>query len=102
MHSPLLRLSKLVRSAFISASCLLVGCIHAGLLDPRGPIGVAERAILLNSTVIMLAVVISVICLTLAMAWWYRSTNARATYDTSFTYSGRVEFVVWSMATHVI
>ena len=53
---------------------------HAGVLDPQGPIGVAERTILLNATAIMLAVVVPVILLTLVFAWWFRSGNHRARY----------------------
>jgi heme/copper-type cytochrome/quinol oxidase subunit 2 len=39
-------------------------------LDPQGPIASAERLLLINSTAIMLVVVIPVIVATLAFAWW--------------------------------
>jgi heme/copper-type cytochrome/quinol oxidase subunit 2 len=39
-----------------------------------------ERLILLNATGIMLVVVLPVIVLTLAFAWWYRASNKRAAY----------------------
>src|SRR5437868_15104892 len=37
---------------------------QSGVLDPQGPIGAAERLILINATAIMLAVIVPVIVLT--------------------------------------
>ena len=79
----------------ISAALLLASC--QGVLDPQGPIASAERLLLVNSTAIMLVVVIPVIVATLAFAWWYRESNARATRSLDESYEGRVEFVVWSI-----
>jgi cytochrome o ubiquinol oxidase subunit 2 len=67
------------------------------VLDPQGPIGSAERLLLINSTAIMLVVVVPVIVATLAFAWWYRSSNNRATRSLDESYEGRLEFVVWSI-----
>jgi cytochrome o ubiquinol oxidase subunit II len=66
-------------------------------LDPQGPIASAERLLLINSTAIMLVVVIPVIAATLAFAWWYRASNTHATRSPDESYEGRVEFVVWSI-----
>jgi cytochrome o ubiquinol oxidase subunit 2 len=74
----------------------------AGVLDPQGPIASAERMILLNATAIMLVVVVPVILLTLAFAWWYRARNARASYEPAWTHSGRIELVVWSIPAMVV
>jgi cytochrome o ubiquinol oxidase subunit 2 len=52
---------------------------------------------LINSTAIMLVVVIPVIVATLVFAWWYRSSNARASRSMDESYEGRLEFVVWSI-----
>ena len=54
------------------------GILNQGILDPQGPIAAAERLLLINSTAIMLVVVVPVILATLAFAWWYRSSNPRA------------------------
>ena len=51
---------------------------QSGVLDPQGPVGAAERLILLNATAIMLAIVVPVIVLTLGIAWWFREGNTRA------------------------
>ena len=79
----------------VGAALLLASC--QGVLDPQGPIASAERLLLINSTAIMLVVVIPVIVATLAFAWWYRSSNTRATRSLDESYEGRVEFVVWSI-----
>jgi cytochrome o ubiquinol oxidase subunit 2 len=79
----------------------LAGCGRAQL-EPAGPISAAERTILLDSVVIMLAIVIPTIALTIGVAWWYRSSNTRARRQPDFVYSGRVELLVWSIPTLVI
>jgi cytochrome o ubiquinol oxidase subunit II len=75
---------------------------QAGVLDPQGPIGAAERTILIDATAIMLAVVVPVIVLTLAFAWWFRAGNSKAHYLPDWSYSGSVEVVVWSIPTLVV
>ncbi|MEA2823431.1 MAG: cytochrome o ubiquinol oxidase subunit [Bradyrhizobium sp.] len=74
----------------------LGGCTE-GVLDPKGPIATAERQILFNSLGIMLAIVIPTILATLGVAYWFRSSNQRARYLPDFTYSGRIEMLVWSI-----
>jgi cytochrome o ubiquinol oxidase subunit II len=74
----------------------LAGC-SGGVLEPQGPIASAQRLLLINSTAIMLVVVIPVIVATLAFAWWYRSSNARASRGTDESYEERIEFVIWSI-----
>src|ERR1700750_1033471 len=75
---------------------MLSGCSE-GVLDPKGPIASAERLILFNSLGIMLAIVIPTILATLAVAFWFRASNRRAAYLPDFTYSGRLELLVWSI-----
>jgi cytochrome o ubiquinol oxidase subunit II len=75
---------------------------QSGVLDPHGPIGAAERLILLNATVIMLAIIVPIIVLVLGCAWWFRAGNARARYLPNFEYSGPIELVVWSIPALVI
>src|SRR4029077_4951629 len=69
-----------------SAAMLLASCSE-GVLDPRGPVGKAERVILFDATAIMLAVVIPVIVLTLVFAWWFRARNSQARYRPDWEYS---------------
>ena len=83
------------------AAMALGGCSQ-GVLDPHGPIASAERQILFNSLGIMLAIVIPTIVATLGVAWWFRSSNRRATYLPDFEYSGRLELLVWSIPTMTV
>jgi len=85
----------LTGTVFISAA-MLGGC-SGGVLDPKGPIASAQRLILFNATGIMLAIVIPTMLATLGVAFWFRSSNSRATYLPEFSYSGRLEMLVWSI-----
>jgi cytochrome o ubiquinol oxidase subunit II len=85
----------LILVVLISAA-MLSGCSE-GVLDPQGPVAHAERQILFNSLGIMLAIVIPTILATLGVAYWFRESNKRARYLPDFTYSGRVEVLVWSI-----
>jgi cytochrome o ubiquinol oxidase subunit II len=89
--------SRRLRWPVVCASFLLASCQRAGVLDPQGPIASSERLLLINSTAIMLVVVVPVIVATLAFAWWYRSSNPRASRSPDESYEGRVEFVIWSI-----
>jgi cytochrome o ubiquinol oxidase subunit II len=74
----------------------LGGCTE-GVLDPQGPVALAERQILLNALGIMLAIVIPVILAILGVGFWFRASNERARYRPNFAYSGRLEMLVWSI-----
>ena len=80
---------------------LLVGCT-GGVLDPQGPVGSAQKTILLNSLAIMLAIVIPTIIATLGTAWWFRAGNEKARYQPDFIYSGQIELVVWAVPAMVV
>jgi cytochrome o ubiquinol oxidase subunit 2 len=82
--------------ALVIGAAALSGCSE-GVLDPKGPIAAAEREILFNSLAIMLAIVIPTILATIGVAFWFRSSNRRARYRPDFTYSGRLELLVWSI-----
>ena len=74
-----------------------LGGTSEGIFDPAGPIASAERLIMLNSTGIMLAIVIPTIIATLGTAFWFRASNSRARYMPDFSYSGRLEMLIWSI-----
>ncbi|WP_292496352.1 hypothetical protein [Mesorhizobium sp.] len=54
---------------------------------------------LLNSLAVMLVIVIPTLVALLAIAWMFRATNHGVRYDPEFTYSGRIELIVWSIPT---
>jgi cytochrome o ubiquinol oxidase subunit 2 len=67
------------------------------IFDPQGPIGAAEKTILIDSVAIMLAIVLPTIVAIFAFAFWFRASNTRASYWPAWEYSGRIELVVWSI-----
>jgi cytochrome o ubiquinol oxidase subunit II len=75
---------------------LAAGC-NRGIFDPVGPIGAQEKQLLINSTAIMLAIVIPTMIATVAFAWWFRRGNTKAEYRPDWEYSGAIEMVVWAI-----
>jgi cytochrome o ubiquinol oxidase subunit 2 len=74
----------------------LTGC-SGGVLDPIGPVGADDATILIDATVIMLAIVIPTILLAFWMAWRYRASNTKSEYLPYWSYSGRIEAIVWAI-----
>jgi cytochrome o ubiquinol oxidase subunit 2 len=62
-----------------------------------GPVGADDSNILIVATVIMLAIIVPTILLAFWMAWKFRASNTRAEYLPYWSYSGRIEAIVWSI-----
>jgi cytochrome o ubiquinol oxidase subunit 2 len=76
---------------------LLLAACSGGVLDPQGPVGMADRQIMLNALAIMLAIVVPTLIAALVFAWWFRASNPRARRLPHWVYSGRIELLVWSV-----
>ena len=76
---------------------LFLSACNRGILDPVGPVGAQEKQLLINSTAIMLAIIIPTMIATIAFAWWFRRGNAKAEYRPDWEYSGAIEMVVWAI-----
>src|SRR3954464_13528421 len=85
------------RKGLVFATALLSAGCNRGILDPVGPVAAQEKQILINSTAIMLAIIIPTMIATIAVAWGYRRGNRKATYLPNWEYSGAVELVVWAI-----
>jgi cytochrome o ubiquinol oxidase subunit II len=72
------------------------------ILDPIGPIGVADKTLLIDSVVIMLVIIVPTIAAIFAFAFWFRQSNPRAVHLPGWAESGRIELVVWSIPTLTI
>src|SRR5215208_2764729 len=66
-------------AAVVVLAPTLASC-QSGVLDPQGPIGAAQRTILINALAIMLVIVVPTIVATLGVSWWFRASNTRAQY----------------------
>ena len=84
-------------AAWVASLLLLSGCRLSGVLDPAGPVGRNDAIIMIDATVIMLAIVIPTILMAFWMAWRYRASNTKAEYLPNWAYSGRIEALVWSI-----
>src|SRR5215217_5533132 len=84
------------RVAPASVMILLTAC-NRGILEPVGPVGSAEKTMLINSTAIMLAIIIPTMIATVAIAFWFRRGNTKATYRPDWEYSGAIELVIWAV-----
>lgn len=95
------RAGPLARFGALGGVLLLSACEPA-VMNPAGPVAAGERTLLINSVLIMLTVIVPVIVLTLVFAWWFRAGNAKAKYRPEFTYSGRLELLVWSIPALIV
>ena len=91
----------LARSAALLSPLLLSAC-QLDVLDPKGFVGASEKTILIDSLIIMLAIVIPTIVATFAFGFWFRASNTRAVYRPNWGHSGQVELVVWSIPLLVV
>lgn len=81
----------------LCAAFSLGGCSTILLLNPKGPIGEAQRFLIIAAIALMAIVVIPVFI----MAFWvprnYRATNTDATYMPKWSYSVRIDAVMWAV-----
>ena len=85
------------RASIAAALILLLSACNRGILDPVGPVAAQEKQLLINSTAIMLAIIIPTMIATVGVAFWFRRGNRKATYLPDWEYSGAVEMVVWGI-----
>jgi cytochrome o ubiquinol oxidase subunit II len=88
--------------ASLCATVFLQGCSQVLLFDPKGPIGAAERYVIIAAFVLMLIVVIPVAVMTLWFPWKYRASNPNATYAPNWSRSRWIEAVVWIVPTIIV
>jgi cytochrome o ubiquinol oxidase subunit 2 len=85
------------RVSAVATLALVLSACNRGILDPVGPVAAAEKQILINSTAIMLAIIIPTMIATVAIAFWFRRSNSKATYRPDWEYSGAIELVIWAI-----
>jgi cytochrome o ubiquinol oxidase subunit II len=93
---------RLVRSLCTVSLPLALGGCQLAVFSPAGPVGAAERTILLDALAIMLAIVVPTLVAILAFAWWYRASNVHARRLPTWAYSGHLELVVWAIPALVV
>jgi cytochrome o ubiquinol oxidase subunit 2 len=76
------------------AALPLSGC-HMVVLNPSGDIAAQQAHLVVQSTVLMLLIIVPVIVLTVLFAWRYRQSNKEATYTPDWDHSTQLELVIW-------
>ena len=87
--------SAFIRLSLLSTAAFLGGCSDMLLLDPKGPIGDAERFVIIAAFVLMLIVVVPVLVLSHWFPWKYRASNTKATYMPQWDYSTAIDLAMW-------
>lgn len=82
----------------------LSGCAlsDAPVLNPKGPIALAERDLLFTAFWLMMIVAIPAILLTLLFAWRYRSRENGAEHAPDWDGSNAIEAVVWLVPAAIV
>jgi cytochrome o ubiquinol oxidase subunit II len=93
--------SGLTLGGFMLAAVMLSGC-NLVVMDPKGPVGMQEKDLIILAIALMLIPVIPVILMTIGFAWQYRASNKTAKYDPDFEHSNRIEAVVWAIPCLII
>jgi len=65
------------------------------LFDSKGPIGDAERLVIVTAFVLMLIVVIPVLVMVFWFSRRYRASNTKAIYTPEWSYSGKIDLAMW-------
>jgi cytochrome o ubiquinol oxidase subunit 2 len=76
--------------------------MHILLFNPKGPIGNAERFVIIASIALMLIVVIPVFIMAFLFPRKYRASNTKATYMPKWSRSGKIELVIWLVPAIII
>ena len=93
------------RSAFALVAVLaLSGCCwrQAPVLAVQGPIALTERNLLFMAAGLMLIVIVPVFVMAFLFTWRYRVSNPKGRYTPDWTYSGRVDAVVWAVPALIV
>ena len=85
----------------VAAASLLAGC-NLVVMKPHGDIAVQQAHLIVQSTLLMLLVIVPVIVLTLWFAYRYRESNTDAPYTPDWDHSTRLELVIWGVPLLII
>jgi cytochrome o ubiquinol oxidase subunit 2 len=79
----------------LTAPVLLAGC-DSIVLRPSGDVAAQQGLLVVQSTLLMLVIIVPVIALTLLFAWRYRQSNKQARYTPDWDHSVALELLIWA------
>ena len=100
-------MNKFIRLTFAGTALLglvimLTGCEQLLLFNPKGPVGSAERSLIITSIVLMLIVVIPVFIMGSWFSIRYRASNTRSKYAPKWSYSAAIESIIWLVPVAIV
>jgi cytochrome o ubiquinol oxidase subunit 2 len=81
--------------AALPLAAMLCAC-NAIVLNPSGVVAARQADLVVDSTLLMLLVIVPVMALTILFAWRYRHTNKAARYEPDWDHSTQLELVIWA------
>lgn len=87
----------LISLAVLALGTLFVMTTNIPVLEPKGIIGMKERKLIIDATLLMLIVVIPVFVMTIVFSWKYRAKNPKGKYDPEFEDSNLAETIWWGV-----
>jgi cytochrome o ubiquinol oxidase subunit 2 len=88
--------SLLIALLLTAALPLLSGC-NMVLFEPKGAIAAEQIRLIIIATILMLLIVVPVIVMTIVIAWRYRASNTKATYEPNWAHSVKLEAIWWGV-----
>lgn len=98
-------ISPFMKTALVAASTsTLGGCalIHSPVLDPAGPVALAERDLLIWAFAVMMIVAIPVFAMTAWFATRYRASNTSSAYEPDWCASTKIEIAIWTIPAMIV
>ncbi len=83
----------LLSIAVILSAVLFQYSLDSAVLNPAGIIGLDERDLIIDATLLMLIIVVPVLVMTFVICLRYRASNKKATYSPYWDYSFLAESV---------
>lgn len=83
----------------------LIGAIFSTdmvLFDPKGPIGEAQKSLIITSVLLMAIIIIPVLFMAIYFPYKYRHSNTKAEYKPKWEHSTKIEIVVWAIPCLII
>jgi cytochrome o ubiquinol oxidase subunit 2 len=90
---------------FVGVVAVAAGYLHGttiAVLDPKGPVALQERNLIVFGAALSLIVVIPVFALTAGFAWRYREGNAKAKYSPELDHNRVAETIWWLIPSALI
>ncbi len=91
------RFKSLLIALLLTATLPLLSGCHMVLFEPKGAIAAEQIRLIIIATILMLLIVVPVIIMTIVIAWRYRASNTKATYEPDWAHSVKLEIIWWGV-----